>query len=135
MGVLIDTSVFIAHERGQLELSTQLGQPNEAVMLSAITASELLHGVHRADTPARAKQRSAFVEAILDRFPIVGIDVAVAREHARIWAQLSKKGTPIGAHDLWIGAQALVLEFEVLTANVREFKRVPGLKVRLASGA
>lgn len=135
MGLLIDTSVFVAHERGRLELSSQLGAPNEAVLLSAITASELLHGVHRADTPARSKQRSLFVEAILDRFPVVGIDVAVAREHARIWAQLAKKGTTIGAHDLWIGAQALALDFEILTVNVRDFRRIPGLKVRVASAA
>lgn len=133
MGLLIDTSVFVAHERGELQLPSEFGGSNESVLLSVITASELLHGVHRAGTPARSKQRSLFVEAILDRFPVVGIDIAVARVHARVWAQLAKKGTPIGAHDVWIGAQALALDFEVLTVNVRDFKRIPGLKVRLAS--
>lgn len=135
MGLLIDASVFIAHERGQLELARHLGAPNESVMLSVITASELLHGVHRAATPAQAKARSAFVDAILDRFPIVGIDLPMARVHARIWAQLAKKGTPIGAHDVWIGAQALALDFEVLTVNARDFKRIPDLTVRVVSFA
>ena len=133
MGLLIDTSVFVAHERGELALPSKIGDPDEAVLLSVITASELLHGVHRAKSPAQAKQRSAFVEAILDRFPIVGIDVDVAREHARVWGHLAKKGTPIGAHDLWIGVQALVLEFAVLTVNVRDFKRIPGLTVRVVA--
>ena len=130
MGVLIDTSVFIAHERGGLDLS-ELGAPNEAVLLSVVTASELLHGVHRADSTARGKHRSQFVEAILDRFPVVGIDIAIARHHSRIWAALAKRGLTVGAHDLWIGAQAIALDLEVLTVNQRDFKRIPGLKVRV----
>ena len=130
MGLLVDTSVFIAHERGQFELSSQLASPNEAILLSVITASELLHGVHRADKPARAKQRAVLVNAILDRFPIVGIDLSTARVHARLWAQLAKQGTPVGAHDLWIGAQAIALRLEVLTVNARDFERIPGLKIR-----
>lgn len=133
MGLLIDASVFIAHERGKLELGANLGPSNESILVSVVTASELLHGVHRAATPAQARARSAFVEAILDRFPLVGVDTAMARVHARVWAQLAKKGTPIGAHDLWIGAQALALDFEVLTVNERDFRRVPGLAVRVVS--
>lgn len=54
---------------------------------------------------------------------------------ARVWAQLAKKGTPIGAHDVWIGAQALALDFEVLTVNARDFKRIPDLTVRIVTVA
>lgn len=135
MGLLIDASVFIAHERGKLELAGNLGPANESVLISVITASELLHGVHRAASPAQMKARSGFVEAILDQFPIVGVDTAMARVHARVWAQLAKKGTSIGAHDLWIGAQALALDFAVLTVNARDFQRVPGLTVRVVPSA
>jgi tRNA(fMet)-specific endonuclease VapC len=50
--MLIDTSVFIAAERGQLDLDTIItAHQGEPVALAAITASELLHGVHRARTP------------------------------------------------------------------------------------
>ncbi len=58
MGILIDPSLFIAAERGYLTLEKAIaGQEDEPVALSAITASELLHGVHRAVDPARRLQR------------------------------------------------------------------------------
>lgn len=51
MGALIDTSVFIAIERGQLALEAIAGR-DEEMAISVVTASELLHGVERANTPA-----------------------------------------------------------------------------------
>ena len=52
MGILIDTSILIAIERGQCELDALLTeQAEENIALAAITASELLHGVHRATIP------------------------------------------------------------------------------------
>ncbi|MBI4859156.1 MAG: type II toxin-antitoxin system VapC family toxin [Candidatus Riflebacteria bacterium] len=130
MGLLIDASFFIAQERGQLDLgSGAIGRPNETLLVSAITASELLHGVHRAQTPLQAKRRAAFVEAILDRFPVLEVDLKAARIHAQLWAELAKKGIAIGMHDLWIGAQAVTLGYGVLTANERDFRRIPGLEV------
>jgi tRNA(fMet)-specific endonuclease VapC len=130
VGLLIDASVFIAQERGQFQFdSAKLGRSNETLLMSTITASELLHGVHRARTPLQAKQRATFVEAILDRFPVLDVDLRAARVHARLWAQLAKKGVTIGAHDLWIGAQAVALEYGVVTINERDFSRIPGLKV------
>lgn len=132
MGLFIDASIFIAQERGQINIDPKaIGHPAESLFVSVVTASELLHGVHRAQTPLQAKQRAAFVESILDRFPVVEVDLKSARTHARLWAHLAKKGTPIGAHDLWIAAQAITLDHGVLTANVREFKRVPDLDVRV----
>ena len=72
MGLLIDSSLFIAAERGHLTLEEAIiGQEDEPIALSAITASELLHGVHRAADPARRLQREQFVETILRRFPVI----------------------------------------------------------------
>ncbi len=99
----------------------------EEAALAAITASELLHGVCRADTPARALRREAYVEAILSVVPVLPFDLRVARIHARLWAEL--RSQPIGAHDLQIASTALAHSSAVLTANVREFLRVPGLSV------
>src|SRR5258706_375778 len=56
-------------------------------------------------------------------------DLAQARVHARIWADLQTRGQMIGPHDLQIGAAALALGHEVATLNVQEFQRVTGLKV------
>jgi tRNA(fMet)-specific endonuclease VapC len=69
MGVLIDASVLIEHERGRLDLERRLeGREGEEVFLSAITASELLHGVHRAQDATTRARRSALVEATLEAF-------------------------------------------------------------------
>ncbi|MEQ9321502.1 MAG: type II toxin-antitoxin system VapC family toxin [Polyangiaceae bacterium] len=126
MGYLIDTSIFVAIERGDLSASDV---PEEPVAISAITASELLHGVHRADTAQRRGRRAAFVETVLEALPVLAIDLAVARSHAQIWADLRARGTIIGAHDLLIGATALAHGLTLATRNERHFRRIDGLKV------
>ena len=96
--------------------------------ISVITVSELLHGVHRATRAIRTR-RKAWVEALLAGAEAVPITTAVARVHADVWASLTELGTPIGQHDLWIGATALTHGFGVVTGNEREFARIPGLRV------
>ena len=75
----------MAEVSGRLE--EQLG-PDEEVGIATITASELLHGVHRA-TPEHRVRREAFVEAVLDAFPPLPFNLLAARTHARIWAGLA----------------------------------------------
>ncbi len=132
MGVLIDASVLIEHERKRLDLDQHLNQrEDEEFFLSVITASELLHGVHRAlDSGVRAR-RSAWAEAILERFPLLPVDLPISRAHAQLWAELAPRGQMIGAHDLWLAASCLAHGLVMVTANVREFARVPGLQVEL----
>lgn len=134
VGVLIDASVLIDHERGRLDLSTHLeGRETEEFFLSVVTASELLHGVHRAAEASVRARRSAFVEAALERFPLLPIDLGIARAHARVWADLAATGRGIGAHDLWLAATCLAHGLTLATGNLREFGRVPGLEVELWS--
>jgi predicted nucleic acid-binding protein len=95
-----------------------------------MTASELLHGVERASSATRRARRETFVERILDLVPVLPFDLEVARVHARIWADLSRHGSMIGAHDLAIAATAVRHELAVLTRNVEEFSRVEGLALR-----
>lgn len=128
MAQLVDTSVFIALERRGASLANLAATaPNEAWVLASITTSELLAGVYRADTEARRLQRAAFVEAILAQLPVIPFDLAAARVHAQIWAELAASSQPIGANDLLIAATALAHDHIVLTHNLREFPRVPGL--------
>ncbi len=130
MGVLIDASILIEAERGRVDLAQHVNErPEEEVFLSAITASELLHGVHRAEHPAQRARRSAFVEGILERFPVLEVDLATSRAHARIWADLAATGSLIDPHDLWLAAACIAHGLTMVTANVREFERVPGLDV------
>ena len=128
MATLIDASVLIAAERGELDLDRLLpAQAGEEVALAAITASELLHGVHRAKRPKDRLRRAAFVEGLLAHVPVLAFDLVVARVHARLWAELASKGRMVGAHDLLVGATALATGGRVATRNLREFRRIPGL--------
>ena len=130
MGVLIDASVLMDCERGRVDLGEKVrGREDEGFFLSVITASELLHGVQRARDRGIRARRSAFVEGILESFPLLPIEIATARMHAQLWADLAAQGRPIGAHDLWIASACLSHGLTLVTSNLREFLRVPGLKV------
>lgn len=127
MAVLIDTSVLVSAERRGQVLDQAIGDRDRAI--SVITASELLHGVHRARTGATRARRAAFVEHVISAIEPLPITTTIARAHAEIWAALESAGNLIGAHDLWIAATALSHGMDVATANARDFKRVPGLSV------
>jgi tRNA(fMet)-specific endonuclease VapC len=140
MGTLLDTTVFIELERAMRSLpaaraTTEVAQrlesrlgENEEVAIAAITASELLHGVHRATEEYRGR-RAAFVEAVIAAFPTLSFDLLVARVHARLWAGLASSGTEVGAHDRLVAATAMSAGWRVGTANIRHFNRIPGLEV------
>jgi tRNA(fMet)-specific endonuclease VapC len=140
MGTLLDTTVFIELERairrlpgpGAMDeasgrLEEQLGSTEE-VGIAAITASELLHGVHRA-TPEHRARREAFVEGVLAAFPPLPFDLLAARVHARLWAVLASSGADVGAHDRLVAATAIAAGWRVGTANLKHFERIPGVDV------
>jgi tRNA(fMet)-specific endonuclease VapC len=128
VGLLLDASILIENERGRLDVEGHVRRHGEGeTFLSVITVSELLHGVHRAPDGATMSRRSAWVEAVAARFALLPVDLAAARAHARLWAHLASEGRIIGPHDLWLAAVALSRGLTLVTANLREFERVPGL--------
>lgn len=130
MAVLVDSTVLIDVEReaaGVSALVERLG--DETVGVAAITASELLHGVHRADSAQRRARREGLVAAILSAVAVYPFDLEIARVHARVWADLAAAGRKIGAHDMIIAATALTHELPLATANREEFRRVEGLEL------
>ena len=130
MGVLIDSSVLIGLERGGTDIAAFVrGRESEELFISVVTASELLHGVHRAANAKIRATRLAFVEAVLASLPLLEIDLATARSHAQLWSDLAKRGVMIGAHDAWLAATCLAHGLTLVTGNVREFQRVHGLRV------
>lgn len=134
MGLLIDSSILIDAERGRLELGSQISErPDEEFFLSAVSASELLHGVHRAGDPVTRARRSAFVEALLAELPVLPLDILAARTHARLWAELASEGTAVGAQDLWIAATCVGRGLTLVTGDARDFERVPGLEMEVWS--
>jgi predicted nucleic acid-binding protein len=130
VGRLIDSSILVAAERGLLDLDARLSDHQDEVFaLSAITASELLHGVHRATDAKRRVERERFVEGLLQRVPVLPVDLLVARVHAALWADLAATGITVGERDLLIGATAIAHAYHVITRDERSFPRIPGLVV------
>jgi len=137
MATLIDSSVLIAAEQGQLnfdELAARYAQEAARyaqgdVAISAVTAAELLHGLYRARTTAQRHRRQAFVEGLLAQLPVIAFDLTVARVHASLWAGLAKRGVAVGERDLMIGATAITNDYAVATRDERSFPKIPGLKV------
>jgi len=122
--------VLVALERGSLHPeAVASAQPGARLAISAITASELLHGWHRARTPAQRRTRERFLTALLAKLAILPFDLPVARIHAGAWASLAERGQVIGPHDLIIAATALACRIPLATLNERQFDKVDKLRV------
>jgi tRNA(fMet)-specific endonuclease VapC len=104
---------FEALERGRLTLSP-------------IVLGELQVGYYKGD---RTPKRLAVIDAIRSSSELLTINGRVADTYAQLRTQLEQTGTPIGPNDTWIAAEALHHKLVLVTDNVREFSRVPGLKV------
>jgi predicted nucleic acid-binding protein len=127
---LIDSSVLVDIERGRGTLGGLLEQQGDrGIAMAAITAAELLHGVHRLRVSRRKTRAEAVVETLLLSIPVIPFDLVCARAHARLGADLARRGITVGTHDLMIGATALARGFSVVTRDRRSFPRIPGLEI------
>lgn len=130
MGVIFDTSEIVAIERKSHDIyRITEGREDEPFGISVITVAELLHGVERADTHTRKIKRQAFVEKVIEFFPVFPLDISVARTYARLWASLASQDITVGSHDLIIAATALSMDYTIITANTRDFRKIEGLKL------
>ena len=124
---ILDTNVLIAALKGQPEVRQRLESlPLSEMRLSAIVLGELEFGAEKSIHSERNRARLA---ALTQRLPLVGVDYATTRHYGQVRALLERQGTPIGANDTWIAAQALAIEAKLVTDNEREFARVEGLRV------
>lgn len=135
MAIVIDTSVVIGIERLGLSFSHALDEALQAevdktAVLTAMTVSELLTGIYRLPSSARRLRQERYVEAIVERYPILPFGRPEARVHAQLWAELISKGQMISGNDLIVAATAIANRCSVFTHNMRDFERVPGLTVR-----
>lgn len=124
---LLDTNIVSFHIRGSsAALQRRLRRIRAAsVALSVVTEMEIRYGLAR--NPAL--RIGPLVEAFLSGITILPLDSSVARVYGQVRAALEAKGTPIGPLDLMIGAHALVVGATLVTSDVREFRRIPTLRV------
>jgi tRNA(fMet)-specific endonuclease VapC len=131
VGLMLDTSLVIAFERGKFDLRAFFtSRASESIAVSAVTASELYVGVYRA-TPDRRDKREQLVNDFLSRIAVVPFDLEIARTHARLSAELSAQGANVGSHDLLIAATALHRGDIVVTRDAKSFPKIPELKTEV----
>jgi len=124
---LLDTDLCVALIRTPLVEETPCWRAVDAsrCLVSAITAAELEVGANKAANKVRER---LMVDELLARFQVVPFDREAAGHYGDIRAELEKKGASIGPLDLLIAGHARSLGAMLITANTREFRRVPGLK-------
>lgn len=126
MKLLLDTNmcIYIIKAKPEAVLRRFLDYQVGHIGISSITLSELHYGV--AKSTARQKNREALDE-FLAPLQIAPFDERAALVYGEIRATLERSGTPVGAMDMLIAAHALSLGAALVTANTREFSRVPQL--------
>ena len=128
MTYMLDTNICIYAIKNKPEQVLQRLKSNlkQGLCISAITLAELEHGVEKSAHPE--KNRFALLQflSILDILPF---DDLAAAEYGEICAHLQKQGTPIGTMDMLIAGHARAEGMILVTNNVREFQRVPGLEI------
>jgi len=124
---LLDTNVLsdlVRNPQGVVTRQiTKLGQ--DTVCTSIIVACELRFGAAKKGSARLTEQ----LELILDALPILPLEAGADFIYGEVRAALEKAGQPIGPNDLLIASQALALGLTLVTDNIREFERVPGLKL------
>lgn len=128
MRLMLDTNICIAlikqKPAGVLKRFNdfQVGD----ICISSVTLAELRYGV--AKSQFQEKNQAALDDFVLP-LEIAVFDESAANYYGALRASLERKGTPIGAMDLMIGAHALSQNLTIVTNNVREFNRIPNLVV------
>ena len=132
MGLILDSSVVIAAERGaetveQLIERILSASGDQEAALSAVGLAELVHGIYRAPTPEARLRRESFLDELLADLTVYPFTKQSAMLAGKLDGEQQSRGVVIPFADLLIGATALSLGFSVLTANARHFRSIPGL--------
>jgi tRNA(fMet)-specific endonuclease VapC len=125
---LLDTNVCIVYIKfpNSNVRSRIAATPIDEIAVCSVVKYEMFFGSMKSSDPAHSLQLQ---EAFLGQFQSLPFDDDACRHAARIRADLSRKGTIIGAYDILIAATALANDLTLVTHNVREFGRVNGLSI------
>ena len=129
MAIILDTDVIIRGEKGTFDLRGWLTlHATEEIEIASITVAELWHGVERA-TPQHRPRRQAYLEKVFTFLPVIAYTDEIAREHARIWAEVEATGKMTGYYDLIVAATARHRTSHLATFNRRHFDHIQGLNL------
>lgn len=119
-----DTCIHVLRDR-PASMRERFRAATGSLCISTVTLSELLYG---ALLSAQPDIRRAQVEAFAARLDVLSYDDAAADHFSDIKADLKRRGCMIGPYDLLIAAHARSLGLVLVTGNLREFRRVDGLR-------
>jgi tRNA(fMet)-specific endonuclease VapC len=123
---LLDTNVMFEMARNPGGRVARRAEPvRNRCVTSIIVLAELRYGLIKRGSNALATQ----VRLVMEAIPALPWEAPADACYARLRLMLEATGTPIGANDMLIAAHALALDATLVTANEREFRRVPGLMV------
>jgi tRNA(fMet)-specific endonuclease VapC len=129
MRYLLDTCVISDFIKGEPGTQTQIKQtPPADITISIITLMELRYGLLL--NSQRAQKIEPVMTSFLGSVTVLPFSIAESEKAAEIRAVLKTQGQPIGAYDVLIAATALQHQLIMVTANQREFDRVPGLQTQ-----
>jgi tRNA(fMet)-specific endonuclease VapC len=127
LAYLLDTNILsdlVCNPQGVVAAQiTNAGE--DTVCTSIIVAAELRYGAIKSNSAKLAER----IDMILSVLEILPLETPANNQYASLRHHLTRQGTPIGPNDLLIAAHALANDLTVITANVGEFSRAPGLKV------
>jgi predicted nucleic acid-binding protein len=126
--VLLDTDIFSEFLRGNSSVIQQVNkylETHDKISLSIITYYEVLNGLFYKDAKSQLKRFDEFI-SLND---VLQLTMSATRKAAEIFAELRKKGTPIGHTDCLIAGIALSNDLELATNNTNHFRRVNGLQL------
>jgi tRNA(fMet)-specific endonuclease VapC len=123
---LLDTSILITLLRhGPAQLRPRLRSATGQLAVSTVSVAELEHGLARSRAPEKDTQK---VESLLSLVEVLPFDRAAAHHAGRISGKLAQVGASIGPQDTLIAGHARSRGLVVVTRNLAEFSRVPGLE-------
>ena len=127
MRYMLDTNICIyAIKNKPQSVFEKLQEHNPSdICISSVTYAELIHGVEKS---ASIEKNRLALSLLLSNIEILDFDSLAAEGYGKIRAELEKKGTPIGPLDMMIAGHAISLGYTIVTNNLREFRRVAGLK-------
>ena len=127
MRLMLDTNIciYLIKEQPASVLDRFASHPVGDIGVSVITLAELEYGIAKSSRPARNR---AALEQFVSPLEVAAFDRDATAVYGRVRTML-EKGQPIGSMDLLIAAHAISLDVQLITHNVKEFGKVPGLRI------